>query len=110
LKTIIDAGEVEQLQVLDTDGIPHTRAPAGAELLPYCAVCRRPVEKLCHVVVQGLPRWVYVVRCHGDQDVVRWLWNGPVLVAQPAFQNTPEERQRLMLWLSAGAPEDAVFS
>lgn len=105
MKVLLDPTEVFHFAVQDALGRVFL-AEDGAHPRPRCTECGREVEDMSQVSVPAHGAVVYMARCHGEADVVRFIQEDGLLLALPAFSSSTESRRVLLAWLAAGALEE----
>lgn len=105
MRILLNEEDVERFAVEDLHGEQHSMATGAVRPFPYCTQCSREVEALAAVLIRGRGTLIYAVRCHGEEDVVRFRQDATSLVALPCFGGTYEDRQQMLTWLADGAQE-----
>lgn len=41
---------------------------AGGQIVPNCAICKKPVDSVEYARNESIRGWHYIVRCHGDKQ------------------------------------------
>ncbi len=105
MKVFLDPHAVTSFAVQDALGRVWA-ASDGRIPRPHCVECRREVDDVSQVPVPAAAAVVYMVRCHGEADVVRFVQEDGFLMVLPAFASSSESRRLLLAWLAAGAIEE----